>query len=94
MRNTHIINLNDATVKIENEIQRGAFADSTPATANIDIDTTQDKRQIKCLNLPNSENIINNNSQLVSDQFKVRITYKTKCRRDFESIVFVPRPYH
>ncbi|CAF3505753.1 unnamed protein product [Rotaria socialis] len=56
-----------------------AFADSTPAMANIDNDTTQDSRQIKSLNLPNSENILNKNGQLISDQF--------------ERVVFIPRPW-
>ncbi|CAF4349448.1 unnamed protein product, partial [Rotaria sp. Silwood2] len=47
-----------------------AFVDSTPAMTTMDIDTTQESRQIKCLNLSYSENIINNNSQLISDQFE------------------------
>ncbi|CAF4797624.1 unnamed protein product [Rotaria socialis] len=61
-----------------------AFVDSTPAMTTVDIDTTQDKRQIKCLNLLNSENILHKNGQLLSDQFEYdsdndleRILFKT-----------------
>lgn len=45
-----------------------AFVDSTPTT---DTDTNQ---QIKCLNLSTNENLLSNNSQLISDQFEVRFS--------------------
>ncbi|CAF1525144.1 unnamed protein product [Rotaria sp. Silwood1] len=56
-----------------------AFVDSTSSMTTMDTEMIQDNRQIKCLNLSNNENIINNNNQLILDQA--------------ERIVFVPRPW-
>ncbi|CAF5060756.1 unnamed protein product, partial [Rotaria sp. Silwood1] len=49
-----------------------AFVDSTSSMTTMDTEMIQDNRQIKCLNLSNNENIINNNNQLILDQAEVR----------------------
>ena len=68
---------NDTNNNLET-LLTSVFVDSSSSTTTMQTDTTQNNKQVKQINFSNSENIINNNNQLISNQFEVRILRKQK----------------